>query len=298
MTLTRSHAAAVVAAALGLLLTPIAVHAQAWVPAKGEGAITFAVQDMFVKNHLATTTSVDVGHIETGVFQTDLTYGLTDKVAVDVALPFVASRYVGAYPHPGTTADDGVLRGTFTDVRFALRYNVTRSGAVFTPYIGSVVPSHDYAYYGHAAAGERLRELQVGAYAAKLFTAGLPGVFVSGRLGYGFVEKVQDISHNRSLADLEVGYFLTPSFRAFAMTSGQVHARGHRLPDQRASGRAAPVQDDARHHPAGQLRPCRRRLRLFDHGWRGRVRVVLAARRGAKRARPEPRHHGGRELEL
>ena len=114
-----------------------------------------------------------------------------------------------------------MLRGTFTDVRFALRYNVTRSGAVFTPYIGSVVPSHDYAYYGHAAAGERLKELQVGAYAAKLFTAGLPGVFVSGRLGYGFVEKVQDISHNRSLADLEVGYFLTPSFRAFAMTSGQ-----------------------------------------------------------------------------
>ena len=63
----------------------------------------------------------------------------------------------------------------------ALRYNVKREGIVITPYVGTIVPSHDYQYYGHAAFGERLNELQVGTYAAKLFTRGVPGIFLSGR---------------------------------------------------------------------------------------------------------------------
>jgi hypothetical protein len=75
-----------------------------------------------------------------------------------------------------------------------------------------------------------LNELQVGVYVAKLFTRGLPGVFVSSRVAYGFVEKVLDISHNRSMADLEVGYFLTPSLRAFAMATGQYTHGGIEFP--------------------------------------------------------------------
>jgi hypothetical protein len=92
------------------------------------------------------------------------------------------------------------------------------------------VPSNHYEFFGHAAPGEQLRELQVGVYAAKLFERGIPGTFISGRFGYGFTEKVLDISHNRSMADLEVGYFLTPSFRAFAMATGQYTHGGIDLP--------------------------------------------------------------------
>jgi len=57
---------------------------------------------------------------------------------------------------------------------------------------------------------QRPSRLQVGTFIAKLFTSGVPGMFVSSRIAYGFVEKVLDISHNRSMADLEVGYFVTP----------------------------------------------------------------------------------------
>ncbi len=210
-----------------LLCAPILaadVFAQAWVPAKGEGAVAIAYQNMNVKEHLAKSTPVDAGAINTNVLLADVTYGLTDKIAVDLALPLVTSKYTGNRPHAGTNVDDGTYRSTFTDVRFALRYNLTRDSAVITPYIGTVMPSHSYAFYGHAAPGQRLRELQVGAYAAKLFDRGLPGLFISGRYGYGFVEKVQDISHNRSMADLEVGYFFTAKFRAFTMTNaGYTH---------------------------------------------------------------------------
>ena len=200
------------------------VFAQAWVPAKGEGAVAVAFQSINVKKHLATTTPVDAGPIQTNVLLTDVTYGLTDKIAVDLALPLVTSKYTGDRPHAGTDIDDGTYRSTFTDLRFALRYNLTRDSAVVTPYIGTVVPSHSYAFYGHAAPGQRLREVQVGVYAAKLLDRGLPGLFISGRYGYGFVEKVLDISHNRSMADLEVGYFFTSRFRAFTMTNaGYTH---------------------------------------------------------------------------
>jgi hypothetical protein len=214
------------------LVIPVAeAAAQAWVPAKGEGAIAIAAQSMNVKRHLAGTLPVAAGTIDTVVVLGDLTYGLTDKVAIDVALPVVTSKYQGPSPHPGTDVDDGTFRSTVTDFRTSLRYNITRNGVVFTPYVGTVVPSHDYAYYGHAAPGEQLRELQVGAYAARLVASGpLAGLFVSGRAGYGFVEKVADVSHNRSGGDFEVGYFLTPSLRAFGMLNGQVTHGGIDFP--------------------------------------------------------------------
>jgi hypothetical protein len=207
--------------ALGLLVSPPDLFAQAWVPAKGEGAIALAVQQLNVKKHLATTTIADAGHINTFVALADITYGLTDKIAVDLAVPFVSSKYSGTKRHPNTNIDDGTFHSSFTDLRMSLRYNVKRDGIVITPYVGSIVPSHEYQYYGHAAFGERLNEVQVGTYAAKLFTRGVPGMFLSSRVAYGFVEKVQDISHNRSMGDFEVGYFVTPGLRVFGMASGQ-----------------------------------------------------------------------------
>ncbi len=54
----------------------------------------------------------------------------------------------------------------------------------------------------------------------------------------GFVEKVQDISHNRSVADLEVGYFFTPKFRAFTMANAGYSHGGIDFPIN-GPGRAA-----------------------------------------------------------
>jgi hypothetical protein len=220
MSAIRKHVVSSALALSGLLVSASAVFAQAWVPERGEGAVSLSVQDLNVKKHLAAGTARDSGHINTIVLLTDVTYGLTSKVAVDLAVPVVSSAYSGLKPHPGTDIDNGTFHTSMTDLRFSVRYNVTRKGAVITPYVGSIVPSHAYPYYGHAAAGERLRELQVGAFIAKLFTTGVPGMFVSSRVAYGFVEKVQDISHNKSMGDLEVGYFVTPSFRAFGMANG------------------------------------------------------------------------------
>src|SRR4029453_14450549 len=100
----------------------------------------------------------------------------------------------------------------------------------------------DYQFYGHAAFGEQLNELQVGTFIAKLFTRGVPGMFVSSRVAYGFVEKVQDISHNRSMGDLEVGYFISPALRAFGMATGQYTHGGVDFPLSGPSGLALQYQ--------------------------------------------------------
>jgi hypothetical protein len=231
MTSTRVQAAtALTIAVTGLLMLPAAGSAQAWVPEKGEGSVSLLVQQLNNKKHLQAKTEVDAGHMNTGVLLAGITYGVSDKLALDVAIPYVVTKYSGTKAHPNTNIDNGAFHNSFTDVRMSVRYNLTRRGAVITPYIGSVVPSHDYQYYGHSAFGEQLNELQVGTFIAKLFTSGLPGTFVSSRVAYGFVEKVQNISHNRSMADIEGGYFLTPSFRTFGMVSGQYTHGGITLP--------------------------------------------------------------------
>jgi hypothetical protein len=216
--------------ALGLAAAPAGAWAQAFVPAQGEGAVSFMFSDQFYRYHVNPTVQVDSGQIYTRTFLADVTYGLTDKVALSIGLPLVATRYDGAQPHTldGSivTVDNGAWHSSAQDVRIDVRYNVTRNlagtGIVLTPFIGSVVPSHDYAYYGHGAYGRDLREIAIGASAAKLFEHGIPGLLIQGRYAYGFVQEVVDIPHNRSLASLEAAYFLTPKLRVLGLTSGQI----------------------------------------------------------------------------
>jgi hypothetical protein len=209
-----------------------AARAQAFVPAQGEGAVSFLYQDQLFRYHFAGTQAVDVGPIDARTLLFDVTYGLTDKVAITVGLPVVATRYSGPAPHPlpdfsgPNPIDDGTWHASAQDFRFDVRYNVTRNlfdkKIVVTPFVGSIVPSHDYPYFAHAGFGRRLREIQVGASVAKLFERGIPGLLIQGRYAYGFVERVVDIAHNRSVGSVEVAYFLTPRLRAFGMTGGQL----------------------------------------------------------------------------
>src|SRR5262252_577294 len=218
-----------------LALSAGVARAQAWLPAQGEGTVSLIVQDIATDYHYLPTTPVDRGHIRSDSMALDFTYGLTDQLAVSIGVPWVLSKYTGATPHPlvdtsgpvpvlyGTNPiDDGSYHGTFQDFRFDVRYNITKRGVVLTPFVGSVVPSHDYTYFAHAAPGRDLRELQVGVSAAKMLDALVPGLFVQGRYAYGFAEEVLDISHNRSVAALEIGYFLTPKLRLMSINTGQV----------------------------------------------------------------------------
>jgi len=215
--------------------------AQAWLPAQGEGSISIQWQNTFSRDHFFPLIRFDIGHIETNALIVDATYGLTNKLAVDVSLPYIASKYNGPQPHP-TKLDDGTYHGTLQDFRFAVRYNLRAGSFAVTPYVGSIVPSHSYEFYAHAAPGRRLRELQVGAYVAKLLDRAIPGVFVQARLAYGFTEPVLNIGHSRAMADLEIGDFVTDRLRVFAVGSGQLTRGGIDLPIMGSVGLPMPMQ--------------------------------------------------------
>lgn len=222
--------AVVVATFSVLAATP--ARAQAFLPAQGEGTVSLLYQDQFYKYHLNPTVEANNGQIYAKTLLVDVTYGLSDKIAITFGLPWVATRYSGSAPHQladgsgPNPIDDGTWHSTAQDFRFDVRYNVTRNlahaGIVVTPFVGSIVPSHDYQYYAHAGFGRDLHELQVGASAAKLFEKGIPGLLIQGRYAYGFVEDVVNISHNRSLGSLEAAYFATPKLRLLALSAGEI----------------------------------------------------------------------------
>ena len=221
-------AVALVSAAL-LSAAPRVAEAQAWLPAPGEGTVSIQWQNVFSKDHFVPTTAVDIGHIESHALVFDVTYGLTDKVAVDLSLPFITSKYDGPEPHP-TALDDGAYHGALQDFRLAVRYNLRAGRFAVTPYIGSILPSHNYEYYAHAAPGRRVAEVQVGAYVARLLDNVIPGAFVQARIGYGLMQPVADINHSRAMLDLEIGDFVTERFRVFAIGSGQATFGGIDIP--------------------------------------------------------------------
>ena len=242
--------------ASALVLCAAPASAQAFVPAQGEGAVSVMYQDQFFKYHVAPTTEVDAGQIWARSLLVDVTYGLTDKVAVSIGVPWVATQYVGPAPHPladfsgPNPLDDGSWHSTMQDFRFDVRYNVTRNllntGIVVTPFIGSIVPSHDYTYFIHSGAGRDLKEFQIGVSAAKLLDRVLPGLLVQARYAYGVTEQVVDISHNRSQASLEIGYFATPRLRFLALSTGQLTHGG--IDFTGPTARAILTNDQFLHH--------------------------------------------------
>jgi hypothetical protein len=224
----------VMACLLALSLgTATTVRAQAFVPPQGDAFMSVVFTNMFVENHFLPDYRVDVGHIDTNVALFDVTYGVTDRMAVTVGIPLVMSRYQGAFPHQPTNPDapdNSGWNSTFSDLRFNVRYNLLRGPVAITPYVGSLVPSHAYDHVAHAAPGKNLRELQLGVAAAGLLDRFVPGMFVQGRVGFAVVEETVGIRPNYSSGDIELGYFVTPGFRIFGMAAGRYGHAGIDLP--------------------------------------------------------------------
>ena len=214
------------------LLNPNAASAQAWVPGKGWGSVSIGYKNLYTKDHLDELGNrLDRGRIRSNILSMDLDYGVTRSLAVHVGLPLSMVKYTGNTPHYNPSVrfiDDGTYHGGFQDFRFGARYNLVRnSPVVITPFVEGVVPSHDYVTFAHSAIGRGVRELLVGTNIGwRGGESFLPNAFFQTRINYSFVQRVLNISHNRTNVDAEVGYFVTPRLALSAIGSYEKHHGG------------------------------------------------------------------------
>jgi len=222
----------------GLALVPAgtARAQQAWLPPKGEASLSLGFSRTFATHHVdyQGNTAAPGDMIWNNVVA-DLSYGVTDRLAVRLTLPpLVISKYDGSFPHPTvaghTNLDDGAWHDTFQDFRTEVRFRATHGSTIVTPFAALVVPSHSYEYYGHPAAGRKLVEGQVGVVAGRLLDPLLPNAYVQLRYLYGKPEKVDGISHDRSQVSFDAGYLIGPAFTVRFLGFWQKTHGGWRVP--------------------------------------------------------------------
>jgi len=207
-------------------------QAQAWVPLRGEGQVTITYENLYVRDHLDYTGKrFDAGPIRTNTVITTFEYGLTNKLALDSELTHVTSKYEGFVgPVPHGPPDTGFYHPTFQDARIGLRYNVTSRQMVVTPFIATVIPTHNYETRGHTAVGRNLHELQIGMNVGRDLGDIIPRTYVEARYYYAMVENVEQFGLNRSSGDWELGYFASPRF-SLRFTGAWIHTySGVRFP--------------------------------------------------------------------
>ena len=192
------------------LALPPAAFSQAWVPRKGDGTVSFTYQKLVGRDHIDSTGARNrkVGTDSAQSTTTEFEYGITDKLAFNADLVYVASKYVGKFPE-GPSDFDSRYHPTFQDAHFQLRYNVLQNPLMVTPFISVTVPTHHYETSGHNAAGRGFHELLIGVNAGRQLGPLLPNVYLQGRYFYAIQKRFAGLNLNRSNLDWEVGWAAT-----------------------------------------------------------------------------------------
>ena len=207
------------ATAVFILAAPL--FGQAWVGPRGETTVSLSFQRTEFTGHvLPNGDRIHVGGSHSRSFALGVEHSLTDRLAVNMSIPYVASKN-GVDPQPvlgRTGIDDGRYHSTFQDFRFGARYNVLARPVVVTPMIALRIPSHDYSPIGEAAVGPRLKETQVGFDVGRAFA---DTFYIDAQYAYAFVQSFHGLNLDRSNVDLDVGYYVLPSLNLRALVSWQ-----------------------------------------------------------------------------
>jgi hypothetical protein len=170
---------------------------------------------------------LDNGRSRSAALFIDAEYGLTRRFAVGVTIPYVWIRYTDDDPTPFAFRPVDSCRcwhSGWQDFGVTARFTLVDTFdhvLVVTPLAALGTPSHDYPYQGEAVIGRKLNELRVGADASYRLDAFSPALSISGRYTYAFVERVIDVSSNRSNATIAADYRLGRVWSVGAFASWQ-----------------------------------------------------------------------------
>ena len=210
------------------------LHAQAWVPTKGEGTVSVTYQNYDVAGHYdAQGHKKNNGGTYSHVAVAELDYGITDSIGLTVQVPFVISRYTGPpvyfvggiETHPGPL-DDGAYHGAFQDLRAEVRRLFWVGPIPVAPFIAASVPTHDYETVGEAVPGRHRRDLQIGANIDTNLDRLLSGMYAHGRYGYGRAQEIEGFAFTRSNIDVEVGFPVASRILLRGVAGWQIRHKG------------------------------------------------------------------------
>jgi len=196
------------------MLLPTFGLAQAFLPGKGNGEVSIDIGTTRATGHFLDDGSRQPGYGSRANHMTlSVEYGITNRLAVGVDLPYISSKYTGKEEPlnlPANVVDDGVYHGTVQDFHFEGRFNAIERPLVVISFFAFSVPSHSYQTIGESSVGPNLKQYATGVYAGRLLNPFLSQAFVHGSYSYTVVEKVLGLSLNRSNTDIGFGYFFTP----------------------------------------------------------------------------------------
>jgi len=207
-----------------VLLTamPTLTHAQAWTPPKGEGDYSVVLQDLYTRDHLLQEGQrLDAGHVNlVGVVQS-IDFGITDKFAATLAVPFGAGRYRGKFPHQ-LPIDDGTYHTSLQDLSMGLRYNWRARPLMLTPFVLGTFPINHYEHFAHSAIGTDSWEFRMGLNAGHHFETVLPRAYFQVQYSYAVVQSFMNFRPNKNRFNGEFGYFLTRRLSVRALALSQI----------------------------------------------------------------------------
>ncbi|HET7292161.1 MAG TPA: hypothetical protein VFM88_07045 [Vicinamibacteria bacterium] len=205
--MSRRSLRAAGALAVALAAAPIPARAQAFTPPDGVGAVTLAWQYVDNTGHRLTDGTFRAsGQSVTTSGLLEVEYGVTDRLAATLGIPYVFAKYTGKEPPLSGQPVDfcRCWQSGFADFSASVRYRFGDDAWAVTPVVRLGQPSHAYPYKGEAVVGKQLTEAQVGVAAGLRL---LSRINLQGSYTYAFVEKALDeISVNRSNVVAGVGY--------------------------------------------------------------------------------------------
>ena len=162
---------------------------------------------------LSDGTFLPLGQSVTTSVLAEVDYGVTERFAATVGVPFIFAKYTGdTAPISGLPVDTcRCWNSTFQDLSIAGRYRFGDEFWALTPSVRLIMPTHGYAYQGEAVVGPKLRQMLVGITGTWRLVA-LPKASIEAGYSYALVQKpTPDTSANRSNVAASFGYALTRS---------------------------------------------------------------------------------------
>ena len=190
--------------------------------------MTFAWQWVDNTGHILTDgTFLPRGQSVTTSVLAEVDYGVTERFAATVGIPFIFARYTGGVPARSGLERDNCKcwNESFQDFSLTGRYRFGDEFWAVTPSVRVIMPSHGYAYQGEAVVGPKLRQMLFGMTGAWRLAPALPKASVEGGYTFALVQKpTPDTGANRSNVTMSFGYALT---RSWYVHGGALYQKAH-----------------------------------------------------------------------